>query len=261
MPGGKRTTIISSTSACRNWDRIRSPRCRASTGRRSRNSAWRRSRRSACCRGARPRSSATCGVPSRDSPGTWPTRRPIRCCFRRRRRTTSRTPISRCTRTNNYDGQLTQQNGIHSRFETALFDRFASRLTVTPGPVSAITNPRDTAFDVLLASYQLVDQLLKADKDAIAGKDSYDDEYFERFFARGPPDPREAAGGFGDGDRIADRRRLGTGRETGAPRRDAAHGTAGAHAEAGVSASRRRCQQSPGPMNYPWSLIEAARHR
>jgi hypothetical protein len=85
--------------------------------------------------------------------------------------------------TNNYDGQLTQQNGIHSRFETALFDRFASRLTVTPGPVRAISNPRDTAFDVLLASYQLVDQLLKADKDAIAGKDSYDAQYFEQFFA------------------------------------------------------------------------------
>jgi hypothetical protein len=85
--------------------------------------------------------------------------------------------------TNNYDGQLTQQNGIHSRFETALFDRFASRLTVTPGPLSAISNPRDTAFDVLLASYQLVDQLLKADRDAIAGRDSYDDQYFERLFA------------------------------------------------------------------------------
>jgi hypothetical protein len=85
--------------------------------------------------------------------------------------------------TNNYDGQLTQQNGIHARFETALFDRFASRLTVMPGPVSAITNPRDAAFDVLLASHQLVDQLLKADKDAIAGKDSYDEQYFERFFA------------------------------------------------------------------------------
>jgi hypothetical protein len=85
--------------------------------------------------------------------------------------------------TNNYDGQLTQQNGIHSRFETALFDRFASRLTVTPGTVSAITNSRDTAFDVLLASYQLVDQLLKADQEAIAGKASYDDQYFERLFA------------------------------------------------------------------------------
>ena len=88
---------------------------------------------------------------------------------------------------NNYDGQLTQQNGIHARFETALFERMASKLTVTPGRVSAIRNPRDAAFDVLLASYQLVDELLKADKGAIAGKDSYDDEYFERLFARVRP--------------------------------------------------------------------------
>ena len=88
---------------------------------------------------------------------------------------------------NNYDGQLTQQNGVHARFETALFERFASKLTITPGRVSAIKNPRDAAFDVLLASYQLVDPLLKADKDAIAGKDSYDDEYFDRFFARVRP--------------------------------------------------------------------------
>ncbi|MEO8256802.1 MAG: hypothetical protein ABI868_05575 [Acidobacteriota bacterium] len=85
--------------------------------------------------------------------------------------------------TNNYDGGLTQQNGIHARFETALFDRFAAKLTITPGRISAITNPRDTAFEVLLASHQLVDQLLQADRDAIAGKDSYDDQYFDRFFA------------------------------------------------------------------------------
>jgi hypothetical protein len=84
---------------------------------------------------------------------------------------------------NNYDGQLTQQNGIHSRFETALFERFASQLTIRPGRVSAIRAPRDAAFDMLLASYQLVAPLLKADKDAIAGKDTYDDEYFGRLFA------------------------------------------------------------------------------
>lgn len=88
---------------------------------------------------------------------------------------------------NNYDGQLTQQNGIHARFETALFERTASKLTVTPGRVSAIRNPRDAAFDVLLASYQLVDELLEADKGAIAGKDGYDDEYFDRLFARVRP--------------------------------------------------------------------------
>jgi hypothetical protein len=89
--------------------------------------------------------------------------------------------------TNNYDGQLTQQNGVHSRFETALFERFASKLTVMPGRVAAIRAPRDTAFDALLASYQLVDQLLKADHDAITGKDVYDDQYFDRFFERVRP--------------------------------------------------------------------------
>jgi hypothetical protein len=89
--------------------------------------------------------------------------------------------------TNNYDGQLTQQNGVHSRFETALFERFQSKLALNPGPISPTRNPRDAAFDALLASYQLVEPLLKADKEAIAGKDTYDNEYFDRFFAKVRP--------------------------------------------------------------------------
>ena len=88
---------------------------------------------------------------------------------------------------NNYDGQLTEQRGVHARFETALFERFRSRLTVPTGALSPIKNPRDAAFEVLLQSYQLVDPLLKADKEASAGKETYDDEYFERFFARVRP--------------------------------------------------------------------------
>jgi hypothetical protein len=85
---------------------------------------------------------------------------------------------------NNYDGQLTGQNGVHARFETALFERYQSKLTVTPAPPLAMTEPRDAAFDLALASYQLVPELLTVDRDAIAGKDTYDDEYFERFFMR-----------------------------------------------------------------------------
>ena len=84
----------------------------------------------------------------------------------------------------NYDGQTTGQWGIHSRFEDALFRRYQSKLTVSPGPVSAIVNPRDAMFDTLLASYQLADQLLAADKDAVAGKTVYDDDYFDKLFAR-----------------------------------------------------------------------------
>jgi hypothetical protein len=82
----------------------------------------------------------------------------------------------------NYDGVQTGQRGIHSRFERDLIERFRSRLTMTPAAPKPITNPRDTAFEVLLSGHQLVDAVLKADKDASAGKETYDDEYFEKFF-------------------------------------------------------------------------------
>src|SRR5919198_429560 len=74
--------------------------------------------------------------------------------------------------TNNYDGQLTGQQGVHGRFEAALFDRYESKLTIVPPPVTPIVNPRDRAFDVLLASHQLVDAVLAADRAAVAGSAS-----------------------------------------------------------------------------------------
>jgi hypothetical protein len=89
--------------------------------------------------------------------------------------------------TNNYDGQLTGNTGIHSRFERDLIEKFQSRLTLAPAPPTPIVNPRDTAFDVLLDSYALVDAILKADTTAIAGKDVYDEEYFEKFFTAVKP--------------------------------------------------------------------------
>ena len=89
--------------------------------------------------------------------------------------------------TNNYDGQLTGQLGVHARFESALFERFESRLTVTPAPPKPMSSARDATFDALLEGYRLVAPLLEADKQAIAGKDVYDDEYFEKFFAKVKP--------------------------------------------------------------------------
>jgi len=89
--------------------------------------------------------------------------------------------------TNNFDGQLTGNNGIHARFERDLVERFQSRLRVTPPPPKSITNARDAAFDALLTGYKLVDPILKADTEAIGAKEAYDDEYFERFFTRVQP--------------------------------------------------------------------------
>jgi hypothetical protein len=89
--------------------------------------------------------------------------------------------------TNNYDGQLTGNTGVHSRFERDLLEKFETRLTITPAPARAITNPRDAAFDALLTGFQLVDPIMKADSEASIGKDSYDADYFEKFFTKVKP--------------------------------------------------------------------------
>ena len=83
---------------------------------------------------------------------------------------------------NNYDGQLSGQTGLHSRFESELFERFESRMTINPAPVRPISGTRQFIFDVALKSHQLVSQILAADRAAIGAKDTYDDEYFEKFF-------------------------------------------------------------------------------
>ena len=85
--------------------------------------------------------------------------------------------------TNNFDGQLTGQIGMHARFERDLIERYESRLTISATPPVPITNARDATFDALLASYRLADQVLAADKAAIVAKDTYGDDYFERLFA------------------------------------------------------------------------------
>jgi hypothetical protein len=87
----------------------------------------------------------------------------------------------------NYDGRDTGNDGIHSRFERDLIEKFGSRLRLNPSPPVAMTGARDFAFDTLLASYQLVDPILKADSESAAGKEFYDDDYYEKFFTKVQP--------------------------------------------------------------------------
>jgi hypothetical protein len=81
----------------------------------------------------------------------------------------------------NYDGQLTMQNGVHSRWESELFERTRSRLKVMPSAPTPVTNPRDFIFDALLAGTRLSQNVLDADKKAAEGREFYDDAYFAAF--------------------------------------------------------------------------------
>jgi hypothetical protein len=84
----------------------------------------------------------------------------------------------------NYDGQLTNQHGIHSRFETDLFHRYRSRLQVKPVPIPAVDRPVDFIFDVLIDGAGQVEGLLQADRVAIGDGQVYDDQYFDRMRER-----------------------------------------------------------------------------
>lgn len=88
---------------------------------------------------------------------------------------------------NNYDGQLSGQRGVHSRFESELFEKFESRLTMTPAAGGHVESVRDTAFAIAADAFQLVPQILAADKAAINTRDTYDEAYFEAFFVSVKP--------------------------------------------------------------------------
>ena len=92
----------------------------------------------------------------------------------------------------NYDGQLTGQWGIHARFEAELFERYRDKLSVGQGDrsvagINGSAGARNLIFDSLLTSFPLVQQVLDADKAAVAGRDVYDDEYFALFFNKVRP--------------------------------------------------------------------------
>ncbi|HEY6361956.1 MAG TPA: hypothetical protein VIX63_12665 [Vicinamibacterales bacterium] len=87
----------------------------------------------------------------------------------------------------NYDGQLTGQHGIHSRFESALFERYRDQLTIAPKSIAPVRNPRDFMFVKILEGTQLVPAILKADLEAIGSGDVYDDAYFKAFFSPNRP--------------------------------------------------------------------------
>lgn len=87
----------------------------------------------------------------------------------------------------NYDGQLTGQWGIHSRFEADLFERYGSTLAITPGAIVAVPNAREFVFESLIASFPLARQVLDADRAAVVGREVYDDHYFTLFFGKVRP--------------------------------------------------------------------------
>jgi hypothetical protein len=88
----------------------------------------------------------------------------------------------------NYDGQRSGNNGIHSRFEWQMIERHQNRIHLASGAVDSIANPTDAAFEIILNSYIWADNLLRADTQArdpqrvYQKREDFDDAYYEKLF-------------------------------------------------------------------------------
>ena len=82
----------------------------------------------------------------------------------------------------NYNGQLTNQHGVHQRFEDDMVDAYAEQIYLSPEMASEIEDPLEAAFDIVLDSYVYADNLLHADRTAKLGEDTYGTPYLEKLF-------------------------------------------------------------------------------
>lgn len=87
--------------------------------------------------------------------------------------------------TANYDGQLSNQKGIHSRYEETMIDLNIDKIQVHISKIEKANSARSFIFNYLYSNYSFVDSLLIADKHAfdIAGK-TYNTDYYNSLWEK-----------------------------------------------------------------------------
>lgn len=79
----------------------------------------------------------------------------------------------------NYDGKLTDQTGIHSRYESKMINRYVDQITIKRSRARKVKNVNRYVFDYIYSNYQYKDSLLNADKLAFEKANrEYNDVYY-----------------------------------------------------------------------------------
>jgi hypothetical protein len=91
--------------------------------------------------------------------------------------------------TQNYDGQMTGNGGIHSRYETGMVGQFQSSIVITRDSARYISNPLEYVFSYLYVSNSYVDSIMAADVYAKAtsgwsGSGSVPSAYYTALWAK-----------------------------------------------------------------------------
>jgi hypothetical protein len=86
--------------------------------------------------------------------------------------------------TQNFDGQLTDENGLVDRFGSDLVDRYKTFIVFRSVTADKIADPTEYAFTMAIEANSWVDRVLLADRDALDDLPSYNEDYFDRFYTR-----------------------------------------------------------------------------
>jgi Secretion system C-terminal sorting domain len=85
--------------------------------------------------------------------------------------------------TKNYDGQNTNQNGVHSRYETHMIGDYQSEIVYNGDSLQYIDNLPDFVFNMIYDNYQYVDSVLYADSVAQAYAGNHNSTtYYSKFW-------------------------------------------------------------------------------
>lgn len=84
--------------------------------------------------------------------------------------------------TRNYNGQYTNQNGVHSRYETQLINRDSGNIVYNFQKAVYISNINKFVFDFIYFNYTYVDSVLRYDSIARSQAGSYNSNYYQIFW-------------------------------------------------------------------------------
>jgi hypothetical protein len=84
--------------------------------------------------------------------------------------------------TKNYNGQLTNQYGVHGRYESNMINRYSNLLQYEGDTLVYVEDLSDFVFQFIYVNYLYVDSLLSADLAAKSVAGSYNDTYYEELW-------------------------------------------------------------------------------
>lgn len=79
--------------------------------------------------------------------------------------------------TENHNGQLNQQPGVHGRFETRTVNQLAGFLELRPPPARILADLHNSVFAQIARSYRLLPQIFRADQEAREGDRTFGPTY------------------------------------------------------------------------------------